>query len=165
MSPFKRFLGAKVFPAILISLGGLSLWLGINDMANGWASSTWPSVEGFVTASSVGINHSSTSSRRTTTDTSYSADVEYTYAVAGEIYSGYRISFGEYSSADRAEAERFLRPYPKGQAVAVYYNPKSHRRAVLEPGLHGYPWLLLIPGVLFTALGVFMARFFPKASA
>lgn len=161
MSPFKRFLGARFFPAVLILLGALSLWLGISDVANGWASRNWPSVEGVIVASSIGINYSSSSNRQKSTDTTYSANVEYTFAVDGEGYSGHRISFGEYASADRSDAERFLRPYPKGQSVTVYYDPKSHRRAVLETGLHGYPWLFLIPGVLFPALGFFMARFFP----
>lgn len=165
MSPLKRFLGAWFFPAVLVLIGGLSLWLGISDMANGWASRNWPSVQGTIVASSIGINTSSSNNRQKAADTSYSANVEYTFSVDGNDYSGHRISFGEYASADRAEAERFLIPYREGQNVAVYYDPDSHRKAVLEPGLHGYPWLFLLPGVLFSALGIFMARFFPKASS
>jgi len=167
MSPFKRFLGARFFPALLVAFGALGLWAGIDNMVKGWASLDWPSTDGVITSSEFGQNDNSaiSSANKKSSATTYYAKVEYEYAVEGLTYAGNKVSYGETASVDREEAERVLKPYPEGQTVRVYYNPDSHRQGLLEPGLHGYPWLFLLPGVLFLGAGILMARHFPKNSA
>ncbi|MCP4937283.1 MAG: DUF3592 domain-containing protein [bacterium] len=166
ISPFKRFLGARFFPAILILLGGASLWAGADNMANGWASQNWPSTPGIITLSEIGMNNSVPldTGVRKKSDATFYAKVEYDFTVEGKNYSGYKVSFGEYADIKREHAERVLQPYTVGKTVPIFYNPKSHRQAVLEPGLHGYPWLFLIGAMIFLPMGPLMAKYFPKPS-
>ncbi len=166
MSPFKRFMGARFFPAILIVLGLLALYLGVNDMVKGWQSKGWPSVAGTVRSSKIATSTSGTTNStpgQSATETHF-ADIVYDYAVDGTAYEGYRVSFGETGDVDIAIAEDIIGQYPAGSTVRVFYNPDGPRESVLEPGLHGYPWLFLVPAPVFIGLGLFMARFFPKAS-
>jgi hypothetical protein len=167
MSPFKRFLGARFFPAILIVLGLLALYPGVNDMLTGWQSKGWPSVEGTVRSAKIAISTSGTTNNvrgQSATQTHF-ADIVYDYATDGTAHEGYRVSFGETGDVDIRVAEDILSQYPEGSTVRVFYNPDSPRESVLEPGLHGYPWLFLVPAPIFVGLGLFMARFFPKASS
>lgn len=166
MSPFKQFLGSRLMPGILFLLGVLALWIGIDNVVKGVASQGWPSTSGVVTSASIDTTYSSNSSSTSAPSTAtYHPIITYDYSVNAISHSGYTVSFGGYSTTDQKEAETYLQNYPEGQKVAVFYNPGDHGESVLEPGLHDYPWIFLIPGVLFVLTGIFMARFFPKASS
>jgi hypothetical protein len=65
----------------------------------------------------------------------YFAEVEYRYKVAGELYYGTRITFGEdpsFSSA--AEASALVARFPVFGTVPARYNPSSPNVSVLLPG-------------------------------
>ena len=167
MSPVKRFLGARFFPAVLFLFGAVCLYAGADNLAKGWASRGWPAVAGVVTSAKVGINDTrmpgQSSGAQQVTPTYY-PDIIYTYSIGETRHEGYQVSFGEYADADRSIAEEILDRYREGAAVQVYYNPDRPGEAVLEPGLHGFPWLFLIPAPIFLGLGYLMAKYFPGAA-
>lgn len=64
---------------------------------------------------------------------SYSAAAAYTYTVAGQRYSGNRVSFAH--QAGEAYVEALIAPLQPGDPVTVYYDPADPRRSVLIPGV------------------------------
>ncbi len=163
MKSARRFLGSKLLPGILILLGGLAMWAAIGNVLDGWSSDDWPYVEGVITASEVSSSSQSMgSSTRSRTSTSYFPSVEYQYTVNGAPQEGYEIVFGGYSFSSRQEAGAILQKYPLGQKVRVYYKPRKYHRSVLEPGLHGLPYILLFGGTIFVGAGFLMIKLFPK---
>jgi hypothetical protein len=59
--------------------------------------------------------------------------VTYEYEVNGRIYRGTRLSFAERISP--GEIDAWLKRYPQGKNVTVYYNPADPSQAVLERSL------------------------------
>ena len=111
-----------VLAVFALVLGGF----GIAKYRVGAASTSWPTVEGQVTASGL-------YSHRSDDKTVYRPSIVYTYTVDGRQYSGQRISaVAAYTSRGRAEASRAR--YEAGTAVLVYYDPESPGSSVLEPG-------------------------------
>jgi hypothetical protein len=88
MSRTKRFFGAWFFPGVLIMLGSLALYLGVNDMVKGWTSHGWPSVEGVVIQSKIGLNAGKIGNSKQGEDQTFYADIRYAYAVGSEQHEG-----------------------------------------------------------------------------
>jgi len=72
--------------------------------------------------------------------------VTYEYEVDGRTYRGARISFAERISG--GEIDAWLKRYPAGKAVQVYYNPADPAQAVLERSLPP----VVVKGVLLLLL-------------
>ena len=85
--------------------------------------------------------------------TTYSADVTYTYQVAGASYTGDKVSIGQMSSSSEY-AQGILNRYPVGKKVSVHYSPGDPSDAVLETGIHGGTWICLGVGTAFALFGI-----------
>ena len=56
-------------------------------------------------------------------------------------------------------ATSYIRKYPIGAKVPVYYNPDQPDQATLEPGLNRGDWMIPVLGIAAIAFGIF-ALFF-----
>jgi hypothetical protein len=66
---------------------------------------------------------------------SYHPDVTYEYVVDGKTYTGTRATeFSMGGTNFRGPTETFIKKYPKGAEVAVYYDPANPADSVLEKG-------------------------------
>jgi hypothetical protein len=78
----------------------------------------------------------------------YVPHVSYTYFADGVQYVAQRIHFGAPAkSAERANAEKALTPYPVGSTVTVFYNPDAPSSAVLRreaPNANKLMWLAFL---------------------
>jgi len=142
--------------AILFPVAGLLvLYFGVDALMKGYESRQWPSVQGQISKSYIDRqlkNRSDTmgSSIR------YVARIGYTYRIDGKIYYCNTIGFGknEYSSQKRSKTKKYLKRYPMGKPVMVYYNPADPHSAVLKAGITGGALLILIIGFFFVLAGV-----------
>jgi len=78
--------------------------------------------------------------------------MRYRYEVDGQTYEGFRVSFSGYG-VSRSAMEKLILPYPKGNSVKVYFNPKDPSLSVLnntQPSDWLY-WLAFGIGFLFLA--------------
>ena len=161
MKSSHKLLAGRILPVVFIVLGGLSVWAAYHTLANGWASESWPSVDGIVIESKLDSSTQSNGAEREST-TTYFPHVTYNYTVNGDSFDGYEIAFSGYSSTDRSEVEAVLARYPVNQVVTVYYNPDKPNRSVLEPGVRAFPYGFLLGGVLFVGVGFWMMRKFSR---
>jgi len=102
-----------------------------------YESQNFPSVTGTITHSEV------TSHRGSKGGTSYTAVIEYSFAVGDRKLVGNKIRFG-LASASYASASALVGAYPVGAAVPVYYNPANPAEALLSPGVKGSDFMGLL---------------------
>lgn len=159
MSAAKRLLLGRVFPWIVVLVGVLSMYLGIENTLMARASAAWPSVEGAIIRATVARDSSADSSGASGT---WRPIVVYAYVVDAMRHEGQRISYGDYATAERADAESVIDKYPKDTRVRVYYMPDDPRQAVLEPGASGIPWFFVALGLVFSITGVLLVKFLPR---
>ena len=159
MSAAKRLLLGRVFPWIVVLVGVLSMYLGIENTLMARASAAWPSVEGAIIRATVARDSSADNSSASET---WRPIVVYAYVVDAMRHEGQRISYGEYATAERADAESVVDKYPKDTRVRVSYMPDDPRQAVLEPGASGIPWFFVALGLVFSITGVLLVKFLPR---
>ncbi len=157
-----KFLFGRIIPLIVVLIGALALYLGISNVLNAIASTSWPSAVGKISKSEVIMRRGSGGGQSVSTSVTYHADIEYDYAVDGENIKGSRIVFGDLGTADRSDADAISDKYPKGTSVTVYYKPNEHEVSLLEPGLRTSAWLPVFLGVPFLLIGLAWIVFFPK---
>ncbi len=58
----------------------------------------------------------------------------FAYTVADTVQQGDQLFFCNHPIADRQTAESWLKKYPVGQSITVYYNPDDPTQSVLEAG-------------------------------
>ena len=129
-------MSSKIGTYVVLAIGTLLAAIGF-CMFHFWAkpvltnarnSSNWPTVLGSITKSELDADTDSDG-------TTYSADIEYEYAVNGDAYLGEIVWFGDgYSSSARHSHQDIVDRYPVGAQVNVYYKPDDPFIAVLEPG-------------------------------
>lgn len=83
----------------------------------------------------------------------YSAEVTYTYEVAGRKYTGTRFQFMKMSSSGHGGRAAMLAQYPQGKQAVCYVNPDAASDSVLVRGLTKDAWFETIP-VIFLIIGV-----------
>jgi hypothetical protein len=96
------------------------------------ASATWPTVSGTVMSNEVKtINAGMGGGEISLT---YSINLLYRYVVGGTSYETSRIGWGT-KSADRKPdiPEAFVRDYPAGHAIDVFYDPADPAMAMIDP--------------------------------
>lgn len=125
----------------------LALWLGPRMVLEGWATSSWPTVEGEIFSADV---------ERATTRGSghhYVAKLRYRYTFEGQAYSGTRVHTAGSPSFNRGdEAAAFIANYPVGGAVQVFVNADDPAQAVLQHGIPWRGWGVLISGLVLVAI-------------
>jgi hypothetical protein len=159
LGPAQRFFIVRILPWFIIFAGGASIYLGVDSVLKAQQSTDWPSVKGRIVESGIRTQSGSTSKVSRVT---YHANVVYEYDVIGKVYTGHRVSFGEYGTGDGIHANEIIKRYPQGENVNVFYDPDQHSVSVLEPGSHGVPWFFLALGFPFLLFGGALAYFLPK---
>lgn len=122
------------------------LWSGLVLLLDGWVawstvkqygSGQYPSVTGKITHSEL-ITHRSSKG-----GISYSAEISYFYTVGTQPLAGNRLRFNSMSFGS-SEASAIVNAHPVGAAVTVYYNPAQPVEALLQPGIEGADFMLLL---------------------
>jgi preprotein translocase subunit SecG/cbb3-type cytochrome oxidase subunit 3 len=147
----------KLLCSLFIVIGLVAVGIGIWMFSKSLRAEHWPVTDGIVQSAemkSQSGNHGSTT---------YSAEVTYTYQVAGASYTGDKVSIGQMSSSS-GYAQGILNRYPVGKKISVHYSPGDPADAVLETGIHGGMWICLGVGTAFTLFG-FMFLQIQKAAA
>jgi len=81
------------------------------------------------------------------------AKIRYRYHVAGREYIGMHIDSAGYTQS--GINTHYVKKYPKGIRVKVFYNPDDPEQALLEPeGVKRTGYSALIVGILFLFLGI-----------
>lgn len=113
----------------------------------------WPTVGGQIVRSGVDVSvhrdRSPDRDRRNRETRSYSAGIEYEFAVNGQTLKGSRITVISDQFGSKAWAEATSQKFPVGTEVKVSYNPKKPEQCVLEPGHWGGVGFLLILSAVF----------------
>jgi hypothetical protein len=119
------------------------------DGWRGYRSARWPIVPGRITRAW------SSGGRRPV------PQVRYEYAIGDERFEGRRIRFASVAAVRGlfGRAGGVLDRYPVGHEVAVAYDPRSPRHAVLEPGLQVGPMVAVVTAVA-AALGLWQVAGF-----
>jgi hypothetical protein len=115
---------------------------------------TWPTVNGSIVSARLDQRtHIDHDDGHTSTSTSYTPIVEYTYETGGKTYRGNRIFPGASMSYDHGTAQGIVNRYQPGAVVAVHYDPADPTQAVLETKSKGGN-LFLIIGAVFAVFGI-----------
>lgn len=124
---------------------GLFAYRGIDEARQ---SLQWPKAPGKIVRSEVDVsvhrNRKRDRDRRKKVTRSYSASIEYEYAVDGQTLTGSRIAVITEQFGSKAWAEVTSQKFPVGAEVTVSYNPAKPEQCVLEPGRWGGAGFLLI---------------------
>ena len=139
--------GTQLFCSLFVVIGLVAVGIGIWTFAKSIRSEHWPVTDGIIQSAEM-TSHEGSKGGRT-----YSADVTYTYQVAGTSYTGDKVSIGQMSSSSEY-ARGILNHYPVGKKVSVHYLPGDPSDAVLETGIHGGTWICLGVGTAFTLFGI-----------
>ena len=118
---------------IMVAAAVFCLWVIVANLLNirrAQISKNWPSVTGRIVTSSFRAEH-----RDSDSSDRYIADIQYTYDVTGQTYSGNRVAYGLRKEVkSRRTLEELIQRYTTGSEVSVYYNPDDPSSAVLEQG-------------------------------
>lgn len=132
---------------IILSLFTLA---GIVATVYGWViivkarrTRTWPSVEGVIEESSP-----------TSEENDLLPHIEFSYTVQG-LSRRRAQEFPKDLVPGQEFRETFVRKYPQGARVAVYYDPSAPDRATLEPGFISGDWMVFAIGLGMAVTGIF----------
>jgi hypothetical protein len=89
----------------------------------------------------------------------YYPSVNYTYTVDSVVYTSNGISNMNFNTKNRSVVEDFLKKYPLGTEIKVYYNSTDPSKALLEPGINTGHILLLAFGIIVLAVPIFSCIF------
>ena len=132
-----KILGIGIFlsgTVIAFSIGFCLLFKAIQ-------SRRWPHVIGRVTHRELDVQYDD--------GYSYKPVVVVEYEVGGEAYRSEKVMIGDYWGTKK-RGQRIIKKYKKGSGVPVFYNPKKHDDAVLEPGVHfGVIHIMFFFGIVF----------------
>ena len=121
--------------------------MGITKLKKANEAKRWPITNGTVTSSEVAGG------------TKYYPSITYTYTVDSVVYNSNSISNVNFSTKNRIVIVEFLKKYPSGSEVKVFYNASEPSDALLEPGINKGNIMLLVFGVILLAIPVFLVIF------
>jgi hypothetical protein len=138
---------------IVFSGGGISALIGLLfSVRKNKSIQQWPSVTGTITESTTVGSFQNCGRGRTWIE---EPKVSYTYTVEGQEFTGHTIAIAEMDTASKQAALDKIAPYPVGQEVPVFYNPKSPDDAVLEKKASSGAFVMLgIIGAIFLTIGI-----------
>ncbi len=140
----KAVIGKKDIPGlVIIALIGLGLtFLGVVKFKKAAEAKRWPVTKGTITSSRVGGA------------IKYYPSLTYTYHVDSAVYTSNSISNVNFNSKNVRTVEDFLKKYPQGAEIKVYYSTSDPSKAFLEPGINSGNIILLAFGILLLAIPV-----------
>ena len=143
----KSSLVPQLFCSLFIVIGLVAVGVGVRLLIKSLRSEHWPVTDGIVQSSEMKSHEGSKGGM------TYSAEVTYSYQVAGTGYTGAKIAIGQMSSSSEY-ARGVLDRYPVGRKISVHYSPGDPSDAVLETDIHGGTWICLGVGTAFTLFGI-----------
>lgn len=149
--------GVQLFCWLFIVIGMVAVGVGVWTLIKSIRTKHWPVADGVIQSAhkqSHSGDHGSTT---------YSAEVTYTYQVAGVNYNGDNISIGQMSSSSEY-AQKILNRYPVGKTISVHYSPANPAEAVLETGIHGGTWICFGVGTAFVLFGAMFLQIMRTAA-
>ena len=123
---------------ILVTLGGIgiSIW-GWQILRNSQKMRNWPHVEGVIEKSEPSSEHDD-----------LLPHIVYCFEVDDQaLRSNFEFPSGTQPLPEFSQA--YLKKYPTGAKVQVFYNPQQPSHSTLEPGAQG-DWLIMALGILMT---------------
>jgi len=152
-SPRLALLLCLVLPLSLIPLG-LDVWA-VSSFVQQARAAHRPSVKGTITRSAVTV------SRGNKGTTSHLFEVRYTYTVEGRRYAGSRVRYLP-SNTTQDTGRQLARLFPRDAQVEVFYRPEDPAESLLQPGLRGSDFLMLmilgLPHLLVVLLALLVMR-------
>jgi hypothetical protein len=103
--------------------------------------------QGIITSSTMNIEGSASKNAL-----AWVFNIEYEYKVNDKIYTSNKVNYGYIGSSDISYAESYIKKYPEGKAVLVYYHPGHPDQSVLDPFTKNYQNLYFILGSIFFGL-------------
>jgi hypothetical protein len=145
----KAVLGRQDIPGlvIMVILGLALTFLGFTKFKKATDAKSWPATIGLVTGSEVAGA------------IKYYPSITYTYTVDSVVYNSNSISNINFNTKNRSVVEEFLKKYPLGAKIKVYYNGSEPTMALLEPGINTGNILLLAFGIIVLAIPIFLIIF------
>jgi hypothetical protein len=158
---------------VLLGVAGLGviIW-GFIRMRRASRTRSWPTTQGTIRSSRV----TSREAPAVETETRYDEDapapapqvlyrpqVEYTYTVDRQTYTGTELGVDVVEVSSRQHAQAHAARYAPGRPVTVFYDPEDPSRALLEPGVQGTSWALPAAGaacVVVAAAFYFFVRWY-----
>jgi hypothetical protein len=147
----------KVGAGILIAAGLVMLINFGHQAIQANRSSSWPTVEGTVTASTIVQR---TGRRGRTTDI---PSITYRYSVGGVEYLGTRLFFGSQYPESwttgakwTTDTKEYIGRYPPGASLRVHYDPDDAAKSVVEAGMKSAIVLPVVVSIVSIAGGVFV---------
>lgn len=126
----------------VVTVGGIAITIwGWQALKASQKRRDWPNVEGVIEESAPSSTHDD-----------LLPHIVYRYEISGE---NLRRTFEFPSGTNPLPefADTYVKKYPVGAKVRVYYNPHQPQESTLEPGARG-DWMILVLGILMVAGGV-----------
>ena len=126
----------------LVGLGGIviSIW-GWRVLRCSQQTKQWPTTAGVIEESKPGSEHDD-----------LLPHIVYRYETDGQaLRSSFEFPSGTHPMPEFVQA--YLKKYPVGVEVTVYYNPQQPQQSTLEPGAQG-DWMILVLGIMMAVGGI-----------
>ena len=147
----------KVGAGILIAAGLVMLINFGHQAIQANRSSSWPTVEGTVTASTI-VQRTGRRGRKTEIPS-----ITYRYSVGGVEYLGTRLFFGSQYPESwttgakwTTDTKEYIGRYPPGTSLRVHYDPDDAATSVVEAGMKSAIVLPVVVSIVSIAGGVFV---------
>jgi|HubBroStandDraft_6_1064221.scaffolds.fasta_scaffold65006_5 hypothetical protein len=130
-------------------VGIVLVWIAVHIFTNDSAMKSWPTTDGVIVSSAIetAITQTKDQAGHLRPWETRVPKVRYSYTVNAKQLEGTRIT-REPSVGNHGEADQWIKRYPVGKAVKVYYDPNDPTSSVLE-------FKTSVGGVLFGAIGAF----------
>jgi hypothetical protein len=142
---------------LLTFVAGIVLTLiSVNSKKKAGASQQWPNTPARISVSEVRQSTSTDDDGRTSSF--YYPHIEYTYAVAGQTFTGKQIAFGGTQGyGTPGQASTLLAKYPANATVQVFYNPQKQSESVIERRAGGGAKATLVIGIILLIISMIIA--------
>jgi hypothetical protein len=139
-----------LFALVMLGLGSLAAYAGWALYSASASTSSWHTVSGVVTQSSLGVV-------ATTKGDGYYPNIKFSYSVNGTEYTnGTYYGFGGGESGSQGSAQAIVSQYPVGASITAYYDPSYPAAAQIKIGGNPLDFIFVGVGVLFILTGLRM---------
>ena len=124
--------------SLFIISGLIAMTWGWRLLSNGKKSSLWPSVDGTIVESR---------------QDDLLPLITFSYSVAEKAYETKMNISGDISPSEEFTSS-YLKKFPIGKSIPVFYNPEQPEQATLEPGPAKGDWIVFAIGFITTFFGI-----------